>query len=67
MKHKKSEMMTDEYKKYIGKEVVLILSNQMRYSGRILSVGNVYLKILDKFGKEVLVVLDQICSVEEGK
>jgi len=60
-------MMTDEYKKYIGKEVVLILSNQMRYSGRILSVGNVYLKILDKFGKEVLVVLDQICSVEEGK
>jgi len=67
VKHKKSEMMTDEYKKYIGKEVVLILSNQMRYSGRILSVGNVYLKILDKFGKEVLVVLDQICSVEEGK
>jgi len=59
--------MIDDYNQFIGKKVIIVLSNQMRFTGVISSVGDEYIKIVDKFDKIVYIVRSNICSVEEEK
>jgi len=56
-----------KYSEFINRNAIIILSNQMRYTGRIISVGDDFLQIVDKYEKTVYIVLDNICSIEEEK
>jgi ASC-1-like (ASCH) protein len=59
--------MTD-YKELINKRVKIYLKKEnIIFSGRVLSVGDTYLKIYDKFEKMVYIPLDNISSIEEEK
>ena len=58
-------MMKENLKDFENKRVIITLSNQMRYTGKVISVGDTYIKIIDKWDKDVLIVIDNICSIEE--
>ena len=55
----------DTFKNYINKRVKIILSNGMFFNGLVLTVGDEYIKIRDINEKEVLIVIANICSMEE--
>lgn len=48
-----------------GKKVRLILLNGFHYQGKVLEISDSHLKILDKFGAEVLIAKSQIQVMEE--
>jgi len=50
-----------------GKRVRLILLSGFHYSGKIISEDETHLKIIDKFGNEVLICKSQIQVLEEIK
>ena len=56
--------MTDDYKQFIGKRVIITLSNQMRFTGEIYSIGQDYIKLKDKFLKDVFIPIANVCSIE---
>lgn len=59
------ETMNNEYlKELVGKTLRLSLKNGFYYKGKILSVGEDFLVILDKVGKKVIISLDTIDTVE---
>ena len=58
-------MTQDTFKNYINKRVKIILSNGMFFNGLVLTVGDEYIKIRDINEKEVLIVIANICSMEE--
>lgn len=47
-----------------GKNVRLILKNNFHYTGKIIEDLDISLKIIDKFGKEVIVSKDSIQVLE---
>lgn len=49
----------------VGEKVKLILSNGYVYVGVILSKGETYVKIRDKYDKTVFLSLDNVKVVEE--
>lgn len=51
------------FEQFVGSYVEIVLSNQMHYNGKVLSYGNEYLKIVDKYSKIVFIVKDKICSI----
>jgi len=56
--------MTD-WKNLIGKEVKIFFNDKnIIYTGRVLSVGDDYLRIRDRFEHEVFIVLANVSSVE---
>jgi len=61
--------MTDERKtkdfleQFKGEVVEIILSNQMHYNGKVLSIGDDYIKMVDKMSKIVYINTNQICSI----
>lgn len=48
---------------FINKEVEIILENSMHYTGKVISVGDDYLKIIDKYNNPVFIVIKSISSV----
>lgn len=59
-----TERKTDQFlEQFVGSYVEIVLSNQMHYNGKVLSYGNEYLKIVDKYSKIVFIVKDKICSI----
>jgi len=56
----------NDWKTLIGKQVKIFLNvNNIIYHGSITSVGEDYIKILDKYEKAVLIPISNILSVEE--
>jgi len=53
------------FSEYINKEVEIILDNSMHYTGRIISVGEDYIRLIDKYSNNVLIVIKSISSVVE--
>lgn len=47
-----------------GKKIRLILTNNFHYSGCVISDGDLFLIITDKFGKEVRISKKSILSLE---
>ena len=58
-------MMIDDINTLVGKHIIVILSNQMRYTGKVISSDDTSISIVDKFGKSVYIVVSQVCSIEE--
>ena len=67
IERKKVEDLELNLDDFLNKYCKIILSNQMHYTGFVLSVGNDYVKIKDKYGAEVFIVIEQICSIQEEK
>lgn len=65
IERKKVEDFELKIDSFLNKFCKIILSNQMHYTGKVLSVGNDYVKIKDKYGAEVFIVIEQICSIQE--
>lgn len=63
MGEKDRETNVNFFKQFLDTDVEIILSNSMHYTGKVLSVGEDYVKIKDKFGKIVFIVLDKISSI----
>ena len=57
--------MIDDINTLIGKHIIVILSNQMRYTGKVISSDDTSISIVDKFDKSVYIVVSQVCSIEE--
>ena len=55
------------FEQFLDTSVKIILSNQMHYTGIVKSYGEDYVKINDKFGKVVLILTQQIASMEVEK
>ena len=53
----------------INKQVKITLSNNSTtiYHGEIISFGDGYLKIVDKFGKDVYIPVSNILAIEEER
>lgn len=52
---------------FLDENVEVILNNQMHYTGKVISVGNIFLKLNSMRGETVFIVLSMICSIVEEK
>lgn len=57
--------MKDEFKKYIGKKVFIVLKSGLMYNGLIKETTENFIFISDKFGKPVTIAISEISSLEE--
>jgi len=58
----------NDLKNLAGKQVKIFLkSGNIMYHGKIISAGDVYVQIVDKYDKIVYIVIDSISSIEEEK
>lgn len=58
-------MRKKEAEQYVGRKIKLILRNNFHYSGKILSVSEDTLSIMDKFNHHVSINLNDIMIFEE--
>jgi len=58
-------MKEEELNDFKGKKVFVVLRNNFHYTAEILSSGEEFVKIKDKFGGVVLLNIDEIKSIEE--
>ena len=57
--------MVTDWKNLTGKHVKIFLNDKnVIYTGLVLSTGDDYIRIKDKFEKEVFIILTNISSVE---
>lgn len=58
----------NDWKQLIGKIVKIFLKdNNILYTGKVISAGDTYIQIVDKYDKVVYIIIENICSVEEEK
>ena len=62
-------MKPEEAIKFKNKHIKIVLTNNYRYSGKVLDVNEDSLILLDKFGSEIILRLGNlmIVEVENGK
>lgn len=60
-------MRKEDLQQFLNKKIRLYLINDMHYSGRIDSVNDNSVIIIDKFGNLVTIVLGRISHIEEIK
>ncbi|MFA6201186.1 MAG: hypothetical protein WC679_12360 [Bacteroidales bacterium] len=58
-------MDIDYIRQCVGKQCSVSIENGFYYKGKVLSVGEDYLIILDKVGKKVFLSLKTITRIEE--
>jgi len=58
-------MKEEELNDFKNKTIFIVLRNNFHYTGEILSSGEEFVKIRDKFGGIVLINIDEIKSIEE--
>lgn len=63
MKDREKEKIRLNVEDYINCFVEIILSNQMHYTGIVLTSNNEYIKLKDKYQKEILIRIDHISSI----
>jgi hypothetical protein len=52
-----------EIKELVGKQLILISSNGMRYSGTIIEYGTIFIKIKQDSGQEILLNINTIDKI----
>ena len=58
-------MMKDEFEKYKGKKVFIVLKSGMIYNAVVKETTENFIFISDKFGKPVTIAISEISSLEE--
>ena len=58
-----NEVLQEELKSSVGKEITIFLKNNFRYSGRVLNIDDVFVKINDRKVGILFVRLDDISSI----
>lgn len=51
------------FEQFLKENVEIILDNQMHYTGKLLSYGNEYLKLFDKYNNTVFIVIEKVASI----
>lgn len=64
MKERESDT-TLNFTDFENKRVEIILDNGMHYTGKLLSSGIDYVKIVDKYSQTVFIVIKSISSIRE--
>jgi hypothetical protein len=59
-------MIRADILKFNKKSIKVFLRNHFVYSGTLLDTSEQSITLIDKFGKQVLISLDDITSVTEG-
>jgi len=60
-------MKIEEAEKLVGKKVKIILSNNFKFSGKVISVNEDTLKIIDIFNSPVSIKLSDIMVCSEDR
>lgn len=58
-------MNEEQMKELIDKRVFLETNTGRRYTGKVLSIENGFIKLLDKFNAKVYVSIDELNFIEE--
>jgi len=53
-----------DWEDWIGKRVYIILKGERRYQGTVLSIDDNFIKLRDKFEKEVVISLTDIAVIQ---
>lgn len=59
------KLTTEELKNLIDKRIILFTSKGFTYNCKVISIGEDYIKIIDKYSKIHFISLDYIESLEE--